>query len=94
MKRTEVYKLIDGERDYQEWRWEKNIRKDGVFDEDKAPAEWLNYIKFHLERAEITNYQLSKSDTMEEVRKIAALAVRAMEIHGCEPRQIHRDLNE
>ena len=94
MERTDVYKLIGGEREYQEWRWKKNLREDYVPDEDKAPAEWLNYIKFHLERAEITNYQLSKSDTMEEIRKIAALAVRAMEIHGCEPRQIDIDINE
>lgn len=87
MERRDVYTLIDGERKYQEWRWKNEIREDGVHDEDKAPAEWLNYIKFHLERAEITNYELSKSDTMEEIRKIAALAVRAMEIHGCPKRE-------
>ena len=82
MERTEVYKIIDGERDYQETRWDNSYP-----DEQKPPAEWLNYIKYHLERAEITNYELSKSDTMEEIRKIAALAVRAMEIHGCAPRR-------
>lgn len=98
MERTDVYKLIDGEREYQEWRWEIGIREDGIHDENKPPAEWLNYIKFHLEQAEITNYELSKADTMEEIRKIAALAVRAMEIHGCTPRkiyrEIYRDINE
>lgn len=88
MERNDVYRLIDGERDYQEWRWNTNLREDGIPDEQKAPAEWLNYIKYHLERAEITNYELSKADTMEEIRKIAALAVRAMEIHGAPERQI------
>lgn len=88
MKRTNVYKLIDGERDYQDWRWEEEIREDRVPDEDKRPAEWLNYIKFHLEQAEVSNYMLKKEQTMEEIRKIAALAVRAMEIHGCPERKI------
>jgi len=87
MERKEVYKLIDGEREYQEFRWNQNLRDGDVSDEQKPPAEWLNYIKYHLERGEITNYQLSKADTMEEIRKIAALAVRAMEIHGCPARQ-------
>jgi hypothetical protein len=88
MERTEVYKLIDGERDYQEIRWNNDSYQDRVPDEQKPPAEWLNYIKYHLERAEISNYELSKQDTMAEIRKIAALAVRAMEIHGCPKRQI------
>lgn len=88
MERTDVYKLIDGEREYQDWRWEQEIREDRVPDEDKRPAEWLNYIKFHLEQAEVSNYMLNKQDTMAEIRKIAALAVRAIEIHGCPPRVI------
>ena len=88
MERSDVYKLIDGEREYQNWRWEQEIREDGVPDEDKRPAEWLNYIKFHLEQAEVSNYMLQKEQTMEEIRKIAALAVRAMEIHGCPERKI------
>jgi hypothetical protein len=94
MERTEVYKIIDGEREYQEWRWEKGIREDRIPDEDKPPAEWLNYIKYHLEQGEISNYMLNKEETMSEIRKIAALAVRAMEIHGCSPRQIYQDSNE
>lgn len=88
MERTEVYKLIDGERDYQDWRWTEEIKKDRVPDEDKRPAEWLNYIKYHLEQGEISNYMLSKEQTMSEIRKIAALAVRAIEIHGCPEREI------
>ena len=88
MKRTDVYSKIDGERDYQEWRWEKEIREDRIPDKEKAPAEWLNYIKFHLEQAEISHYMLNKQDTLSEIRKIAALAVRAMEIHGCPERVI------
>ena len=88
MERVEVYDRINQERDYQDWRWEEEIREDGVEDEVKPPAEWLNYIKYHLEQAEVSNYMLNKEETMNEIRKIAALAVRAMEIHGCDERQI------
>jgi len=88
MERKEVYKRIDGERSYQEWRWTDDIREDGVKDEDKPPAEWLNYIKFHLEQAEVSNYMLKKDETLNEIRKIAALAVRAIEIHGCPKREM------
>ncbi len=84
MERTEVYKLIDGERDYQEWRWTDSETPD----EDKPPIEWLSYIRYHADRCEISNYELGKEAAMEEIRKIAALAVRAMEIHGCPARQI------
>lgn len=88
MERTDVYKLIDGERDYQDWRWDDGQRGDRVPDEEKQPAEWLNYIKYHLEQAEVSNYMLNKEETMAHVRKIAGLAVRAMEIHGAPERHI------
>ena len=87
MERQEVYNRINGERDYQDWRWDEGEREDRVLDEEKSPAEWLNYIKYHLEQGEISNYMLNKQDTMAEIRKIAALAVRAIEIHGC-PRRV------
>ena len=87
MERVDVYDRINGERDYQEWRWEKEIRE-GVPDEDKPPAEWLNYISQHLSVAETANYYFKKKDVMNEIRKIAALAVRAIEIHGCPERII------
>ena len=88
MERVEVYERINGERDYQEWRWNSDLKEDRVPDEDKSPAEWLNYINQHLSVAETANYYFKKKDVMNEIRKIAALAVRAMEIHGCPERQI------
>ena len=88
MERVEVYDRINEERDYQDWRWDNDLREDRVKDKDKPPSEWLNYIKYHLEQGEISNYMLDKDQTMAEIRKIAALAVRAMEIHGCPKRVI------
>ena len=88
MERVDVYERINDERDYQEWRWNNDLKEDRVPDKNKPPAEWLNYIKYHLEQGEISNYMLDKDQTMSEIRKIAALAVRAIEIHGCPERII------
>lgn len=83
MQRRDVYKRIDGERDYQDIRWHGCVP-----DEDKAIAEWLNYIEYHLEKAKDKIYHLSPEEALAELRKVAALAVRAMEIHGCPERII------
>ena len=93
MERTEVYKRIDGERDYQDYRWNTNLREGDVSDEEKPPAEWINYIEFHLSEAKRFNYLLNKEGALEEIRKVAALAVRALEIHGCPEREIPKESN-
>ncbi|MFA5366599.1 MAG: hypothetical protein WC333_01840 [Dehalococcoidia bacterium] len=89
MFRQDVYKRIDKERDYQDLRWNTNLREDEVPDEEKPVSEWLNYIEFHLSKAKNWNYHLDKEKSLAELRKVAALAVRAMEIHGC-PERIMR----
>jgi len=86
LDRRDVYKRIDGERDYQDLRWNSNLREGDVPDEDKPVSEWLNYIEFHLLKAKNANYHLNKDASLAELRKVAALAVRAMEIHGCPAR--------
>jgi len=91
MSRQEVYKMIDGEREYQDMRWNTNLREDDIPDEEKPVAEWLNYIEYHLSKAKTANYHLSREDSLNELRKVAALTVRALEIHGCPARQIEVD---
>lgn len=81
LQRTDIYKRINQERDYQDQRWHGCVP-----DEEKAIAEWINYIEFHLEKAKERVYHLSPDEALAELRKVAALAVRAMEIHGCPER--------
>jgi len=88
MERQDVYKNIDAERKYQDWRWNTNLRKNDISDNEKPVAEWINYIEYHLNKAKKENYQLNKNNTLAEIRKIAALAVRCMEIHGCPERKL------
>ncbi|MFA5207325.1 MAG: hypothetical protein WC428_01595 [Candidatus Paceibacterota bacterium] len=87
MEREHVYKRIDGERNYQDIVGKSGQRGD-IPDEEKPVAEWLNYIEYHLSKAKDCNYHLRKDNALEELRKVTALAVRAMEIHGCPERRM------
>ena len=87
MERKDVYKRIDAERKYQDIVGESGQRGDTP-DEEKPVSEWLNYIEYHLSKAKDKVYHLRKDDALEELRKVAALAVRAMEIHGCPERRM------
>jgi hypothetical protein len=88
MERNDVYKRIDAERKYQDLRWSGDLRVGDVPDEEKPVAEWINYIEYHLSKAKDCNYHLKTNHALEEIRKVAALAVRAMEIHGCPERRM------
>jgi hypothetical protein len=91
MERTEIYKRLDGERNYQDERWGTRRTLDGTPDEQKPPAEWINYMEYHISKAKERIYHLDTEGAMAEVRKVAALGVRAMEIHGCPERIIEKN---
>jgi len=86
MERREIYKCLDGERDYQDANWGSRRQMDGTPDEEKPVAEWINYIEYHVSKAKEKVYHLDTVGATAELRKVAALAVRAMEIHGCPAR--------
>jgi hypothetical protein len=77
MDRYYVYKIIDGERTYQNRRHERHPVPHR--DEDHSVADWLLYIEEHLARAKRKVYDLSTVGAMGEVRKITALGVACME---------------
>ena len=91
MERTEVYKCLDTERDYQDLRWSPRNEINGVPDEEKPVAEWINYIEFHLSKAKENVYLLDTQAALAELRKVAALAVRCFELHGCPERIIPKE---
>lgn len=88
MKREEIYNRIDGERNYQDEAWGTRRTLDGTPDKDKPVAEWINYIEYHISKAKDKVYHLDTLGATDELRKVAALAVRAMEIHGCPMRDV------
>jgi len=87
LNRQEVYALIDGERSYQDSRWNAATTSSGG---NHTPQEWLTYIRDYVEEAlhvgcrEADNTALPKQ--MAGIRKIAALAVAAMENCGAPAR--------
>jgi len=93
MEKTEVYKVVDSELDYQNQKWDARNLADGVPDEEKPVAEWVNYIEYHLSKAKNAIYHLNKQAALEEIRKVTALGVRTMMVHGCPKRKMGEILN-
>lgn len=87
MKREDVYKLIDSERKYQEqlpYYSEEAEKKHPV-------SSWMIAIEKHLDNAKAEVYKLDDAAALEEVRKIAAIAVACMENNDTPER--HVELN-
>lgn len=89
MKRTEVYALIDGEREYQDRMWAENAGK--VADAPvRTIAEELLMLEDYVARARTawTNAPRATEVTVtaDILRKCAGICVRAMENHGAPPR--------
>jgi hypothetical protein len=81
MERTEVYKLIDGEREYQNQRWVDDKMPSGTH--VHTPEEWIVYMEDYLAEAK---HILSRQEApgcyvqaMAIIRKITAMGVAAME---------------
>jgi len=75
MTREEVYRLIDGERAYQD----TDPHDAGHDDAAQSVADWIIFIEKQLDEAKERVYQLKKTEALEHIRKIAALAVACME---------------
>ena len=88
--RAEVYAAIDGEREYQK-KWENSELTDsgGIH----SNVEFLVYIRDYVEEAlhvaSRDGDPVVRVKTAHSLRKIAALAVAAMEQNGVLLREIH-----
>jgi len=82
LNRSQVYEILDNERDYQD------SRKGGEeHDEQHSVSEWLILIRKHLNEAENAIYDSSNENAMAAIRKITAMGVAAMEAQGCPRRK-------
>lgn len=87
MDRNEVYKLIDGERDYQDRKWnETTTISKGLH----TPDEWVLYMLDYLTEAQHILSRESattgRPKAMEVIRKVTAMGVSAMEQNETKPR--------
>ena len=81
MNRKDVYRLIDGERDYQNLRWVNDKMPSGTH--IHTPEEWIVYMEDYLQEAK---HILSRNEApecynaaMAIMRKVTAMGVAAME---------------
>jgi len=78
LTRAEVYALIDGERDYQDREWP---------DDDHQVGAYLTMLQTYMNAAhDAWTYNKGDDDALDVIRKIAGIAVRAMEVHGAPAR--------
>lgn len=81
LSRQSVYMLIDGERNYQDAKWPLHLH---------SYEEWLVYIEDYVHEAKHLLARNDSDDVQEKVgagmRKIAAMAVCAMEQRGAPAR--------
>ena len=88
MERSEVYRILDGERDYQDEKWTLSNIENGIPDEEKSLGEWLSFIQFHVNKSrEILNFEGRSEKALDELRKLTTLGVVALEMLGCPERE-------
>jgi len=90
MERSKVYEIIDGERFYQNKKWnEETTSSRGIHTE----YEWLVFMQdylteaFHL--ASRNSEPEARIDVQHIIRKITAMGICCMEQNGCPPRIIN-----
>lgn len=81
--RAEVLEAVNGERDYQEGKYEDHYH---------AVGEWLLLMEEKLRTAKAAWYRSGRegctSAALHEVRKVAAVAVACLEQHGAPRREV------
>jgi hypothetical protein len=89
MTRPQVFDLIEGERAYQDSRWNPATT---TSDGNHSWEEWVMYIDHYVGLAKATlstkPKQVADGEAAEIMRKIGALAVAAMENNGSVPRTV------
>ena len=77
MKREDVYKVLDGERDYQDSKW-------GVqTDQGKRTENFIVYMQAYLNQA-VNDITFNKGDekALDTLRKVVGLGIACFEING------------
>lgn len=81
-KREEALEAVEAEREYQDQRWGGSVH-----DANESVGNFLIYIERYLDKAKNAYVDANHSEpALHEVRKIAALAVACMEVHGAPKR--------
>jgi hypothetical protein len=83
MNRADVYKAIDGERDYQDAKWGNSLSSGIAGDGARSIDEFSLYIVgYAADAARLASHYADGQAKLAEIRKVAALCVACMEQHG------------
>jgi len=85
MERTNVYRLIDGEREYQE---SLPLHQDKKQQRNTPIASWLIYMEEQIREAKFAIYNLNGDGALEHIRKATAIGVACMEHNDTNPRKV------
>ena len=86
MRRQQVYHAVDNERMYQDQLWKNDDPT------SKQPSAWILWMEHYLSEARRLASTTSETDhvtkmeIMDFIRKVTALGVAAMELHGVNER--------
>lgn len=75
MDRKDIYKLIDDERDYQDFLPQHSKE----LDKSHNTADWILFMEDRLNRAKKAVYDLDQEKAFEEIVKVMALGVACLE---------------
>ena len=82
MQRADVFKLIDGERDYQD-----GLQPDRTDGSDKTVGEYLVMLQYYVDEAVAAWTTTAGPDSaLDMIRKCAGICVHCMEDHEAPPR--------
>jgi hypothetical protein len=87
LDRIEVYRLIDGERDYQDNLASHKGWVEGDRTPAKSAADFITLLDVYVNRAKVAYADNSGDEpALDVIRKIAGIAVHCMEINGAPKR--------
>lgn len=88
MNRTEIYQILDGEREYQDQLWGGHKH-----DNFHSVGDFMIYIDDYMRKAKdaYTN-QHGKLAALDVLRKVVALGVACFEVHDVPERKLNKQL--
>jgi hypothetical protein len=88
MKREDVYRAIDSERDYQDSMWSDTASDGEPGEGERSRDEFALYIAAYTADLVQTCKNFNETEKTEIMRKIAGLCVACMEQHGVNNREL------
>lgn len=83
MERSEVYRILDGERAYQDEKWGGKPH-----DNHHEVEAWITYMQHNLHEAiRAVSTEKGPQGALEHLRKVTALGVACFEVHGVPERK-------